>query len=99
MEKISIDNPYGRDLDADAAYLRNLATQVDTPIWLTWVLTTGERVVLEHPLDRIELAAVAGLLERAKYNSGEITVQLYQGVSRRDVPLAEVAWIHLEVGE
>jgi len=104
MEKISIEHPYGRDLDADADYLRDLAVRANTPIRLTWVLTTGERVVLEHPLDRIELVALTGLLGRAKWQRGDDEVQLNQGVHlglapRRDVPLAQIAWIHLQVGE
>lgn len=103
MEKISIEHPYGRNLDPDARALRDEYAP-DVPIRLTWVLTTGEKVSSDQPLDAIERGALVVLLERAKHHSGDVEVQLHQGAHvgrspRRYVPLSEVAWIHLEVGE
>lgn len=102
MEKLSIQGPYGRDLEPEAGYLRRLRPGI--PIRMTWVLTNDEKVVGEDPLDPIERGALIALLERAAYHDGRVEVQIRQGahrgrVPRRDVPLAEVAWIHLEVGE
>lgn len=101
MQKTSIEHPYDRNLNAEASWLRNVPR--DTPIRLTWVLTDGEQVVLEDPLDRVERVTLELLLDRAEHRHGGVQVQLYQGAHlpeapRRFVPLSEIAWIHLEVG-